>query len=99
MSRFKKRKSISISNERNENAMPFTVLDCTREQLIELKLAYLSDLVNAGVFGEVFGCDYDEPSYADVANVDDLVPDDVIFDHYDGVTFFADDFWSDRSEQ
>ena len=94
MLHFKKRKSNLISYERKGNHMPFTVLDCTRDQLIELKVSYLYELAGEGVFAEVLGRDYDEPSYMDLAEADSIIPDDVIFDHYDGITFVEDDFWS-----
>lgn len=69
------------------------VTELSREQLIELKGAYLRELVNEGTFAEVMGVDYDEPSYSDMANIDSLVPDDVIFKHYEDIHFVEDDFF------
>ena len=66
--------------------------DLTREQLIELKESYLYALADKGDYAEVLDTDHDEPSYDDLADVDDLVPDDVVFDYYDGMTFTEDDF-------
>lgn len=37
---------------------------------------------------DVVGVSYDE-----LANADDIVPDDVVFNHYDGVVFSDDDFF------
>ena len=69
------------------------VLELSREQLIELKQDYLEQLANEGTFAEVLDVDYDEPSYWDLANADDIVPDDVIFRQYEGVDFVTDDFF------
>lgn len=70
--------------------MTFTEL--TRDQLIQLKIHYMTELVNAGEFAEVMNVDYDEPSYGDLADADDLIPDDVIFEHYGDMEFSEDDF-------
>lgn len=69
------------------------VYDLSREQLIELKCDYMSVLVNEGIFAEITGFDHDEPSYEDLANADEIVPDDVIFRNYEGVCFVPDDFF------
>ena len=69
------------------------VRDLSREQIVELKCNYMTELVNEGSFAEVMGVDYDEPSYWDLANADEIVPDDVIIEHYDGVNFVEDDFF------
>ena len=69
------------------------VRDLSREQIVELKCNYMTELVNEGSFAEIMGVDYDEPSYWDLANADEIVPDDVIFEHYDGVYFVEDDFF------
>lgn len=68
------------------------VTELNREQLTFLKQAYMTQLADEGAFAEVFEVDYDEPSYADLANADELVPDDVIFDHYKGTDFVEEDF-------
>lgn len=68
-------------------------MELTREQIIELKQNYLTQLSNEGNYADVLGCDYDEPSYEDLANADDIVPDDVIFEHYEGTDFSSDDFF------
>ena len=39
------------------------VHDLSRDQLIELKQNYFTELVNEGTFAEVVGRDYDEPSW------------------------------------
>ncbi len=70
-----------------------TVQDLNRDQLAELKCSYYSELVNEGVFGEIIGRDYDEPSYYDLAFVDDIVSDEFIFEHYEGMVFYEDDFF------
>jgi hypothetical protein len=58
------------------------VTELNREQLTELKQNYYSELVNEGTFAEVIGRNYDEPSYDDLADADEIVSDDFIFEHY-----------------
>lgn len=70
-----------------------TVSELTREQMIQVKWHYMAELVNEGTFAEVMGVDYDEPSYGDLFNADELIPDDVILEHYADVFFVEDDFW------
>ncbi len=69
------------------------VHDLSREQLIELKQNYLTQLGDEGTFAEVLDVDYNEPSYSDLANADEIVPDCVIFKNYEGVCFVPDDFF------
>ena len=69
------------------------VHDLSREQLIELKQNYLTQLADEGSFAEVLDVDYDEPSYRDIAMADEIVPDCVIFKNYEGVCFVPDDFF------
>lgn len=69
------------------------VTELTREQLVELKCNYMEMLADEGTFAEVLNRDYDEPSYADLAETDDIIPDEVIFRNYEGVYFVNDDFF------
>ena len=69
------------------------VTELSREQLTELKCNYLEQLADEGSFAEVLDVDYNEPSYSDLANADEIVPDDVIFWNYEGVCFVNDDFF------
>ena len=69
------------------------VRELSREQMHELKEAYLTKLADEGTFAEVLGVDYDAPSYGDLANADDIVPDDVMFREYDVIDFVKDDFF------
>ena len=69
------------------------VRELSREQIVELKQRYMSQLVDEGTFAEVMDVDYNEPSYWDLANADDLVPDDVIFRQFEDVDFVPDDFF------
>lgn len=69
------------------------VLQLSREQLIELKQTYLTQLADEGSYAEVLNCDYNEPSYHDLANADNIVPDCVIFKNYEGADFVNDDFF------
>ena len=52
------------------------VRELSREQLIELKQRYLEMLADEGSYAEVLDVDHNEPSYWDLANADDIVPDD-----------------------
>lgn len=69
-----------------------TIDDLTKDQMLELKQMYLTQLADEGSYAEVVGVDYDEPSYADLANADEIVPDDIIYKKYDGAEFYEDDF-------
>lgn len=69
------------------------VLELSREQLVELKQNYLERLADQGCYAEILDCDYDEPSYWDLANADDIVPDDVVFREYEDVYFVDEDFF------
>jgi len=68
------------------------VTELTREQLVEVKQSYLTQLADEGAFAEVLDVDYDAPSYDDMANADEIVPDSVIFEHYADTEFTTDDF-------
>lgn len=70
-----------------------TVHELSSEQILELKQNYLQMLADEGNFASVLNVDYDEPSYSDLANADEIVPDDIIFTHYDGYCFVPDDFF------
>lgn len=67
------------------------IRDLSREELVPLKIAYLVQLANEGLFSEIVGVDYDYPSYGDIENADEIVPDDVIFDFYSDVDFCEED--------
>ena len=70
-----------------------TIKELSKDQLHELKERYLMKLADEGTFAEVMGVDYDAPSYGDLANADEIVPDDVIEREYEGVCFVEDDFF------
>ena len=66
-----------------------TVRELTQEQLDELKAAYVTDqAVKRGEF----------PSYSELA-MSTEVPNDIIFDYYDGIHFVEDDFFCGEEEQ
>lgn len=75
-----------------------TVHDLSREEMIELKGNYMVELVNEGVFREVMNRDYDEPSWGDFADADEIIPDDLMFEHYGGIEFVEEDFWCNLKE-
>jgi hypothetical protein len=61
-----------------------TVYELNRDQLIELKQAYITeknDEVGEGT------------SWAEIAAVDDVISDKEIFERYEGYTFTNDDFY------
>ena len=70
------------------------VSDLCRDCLVELKIDYMVELVNEGTFAEVMEVDYNEPSYGDIADADEIIPDDFIFEHYAGIGFVPDDFFA-----
>lgn len=55
-----------------------TVRELTRDQLDQLKQAYICELMA-------------DPSWGDLTDAQDL-PNDIIFEHYDGIEFVDDDF-------
>lgn len=75
------------------------VRELNREQLKEMKERYMIQLADEGNFAEMFGVDYDSPSWGDMVNADELVPDEVVFRQWDGVDFVDDDFFSGKEEK
>lgn len=69
------------------------VKELNRDQLIELKIAYMTDLVNEGTFAFVIGRDYGEPSWADLVEADEIIPDEVVIEHFSGYNFGPEDFF------
>ena len=61
------------------------VHDLTKDELDELRWPYYWELVDSG---EDDGIDY----------ADDI-PDDVLFDHYDGIGFVDDDFFCNLNKE
>jgi len=70
-----------------------TIKDLSQDQLHELKERYLMKLADEGTFAEVMDVDYDAPSYGDLENADEIIPDDVIEREYEDVCFVDDDFF------
>lgn len=71
------------------------VCNLPRDCLIELKMNYMAELAKEGMFGKVMYDDetITEPSMGDYAEADNVIPDDFIFGHYDGIDFVKDDFF------
>ena len=69
------------------------IRELSKDQMHELKERYLMKLADEGSFAEVLDVDYNEPSYGDLTNADEIVPDDVIFREYEGICFVPDDFF------
>lgn len=67
------------------------VADLSREELKELKESYLIELDDEGKLEEVAGIE--AIGYGTIENIDNIVPDSVVFNHYDGVMFVKDDFF------
>lgn len=59
-----------------------TVYELNRDQLEELKQRYYMDHVN------------ENPSYGELAEIDDLVSDEEVYEEYAGTDFVVDDFFS-----
>ena len=69
------------------------VHELSRDQLTELKEHYLCRLADQGSFAEVVGRDYDFPSWWDMANANDIVPDDCVFREFEDIDFCKEDFF------
>lgn len=63
--------------------MYMTVYDLNREQLDELKETYFSQLIDTGDRDEILGN----------VTCSENIPDEVIFNHYDGISFTSEDFF------
>ena len=63
-----------------------SITDLNREQLTELKQAYLTELLDR---------DGLEPSWGELADADRLIPDAEIFEAYEGFIFSPGDFMTD----
>lgn len=66
--------------------------ELTREQLRTLKQNFLIRLSDEGCFDELLDVGYDGPTWGNLENADELVPDDVIFREYEGYECSEDDF-------
>lgn len=82
-----------------------TVYELNRSQLIELKQNYLTRLSDEGIMNEVI---YNKPdldeagvgvSYEELADADNLVDDDIIYNEYKDNVFSEDDFTSENEEE
>lgn len=67
-----------------------TVYDLNRDQLVELKQRYLT---------EEFSARGEEPSYADLADADNIISDEEIYTEYNGTDFSMDDFFSTAGQE
>ena len=71
------------------------VHELTRDQMIQLKQAYLTKLDEEGTLNEVL---YNDPNeltgltYDELANADTLVPDAIVYNEYAGYEFVPEDF-------
>jgi len=73
-----------------------TTYELTTDQMNELKINYMMELADAGIFADILGKSYDYPSWGDIAFPD--VPDDMIHKRYEGVAFTEDDFFCSAME-
>ncbi len=62
------------------------------DQKLQVAGGYLCRLADEGVYAEVMGVDWDAPSYEELADALQLVPEDVLRSEYEGVEFVEDDF-------
>lgn len=67
--------------------------DLNENQKHQLAEAWLCELVDLGIYAEVMGVDWDEPSWGELANASELVPEDVLEEKYGGTVFTEDDFF------
>ena len=66
------------------------VTELSFDQRTELKQSYICELYESGKLDEsVYGS---APSYLMLADADELVPDSVLDEYYDGISFVNDDF-------
>ena len=70
------------------------VRELNREQKVILKEMFMISKVNEGNFEAVFNKDYDEPSWTDISNADEMVSDETIYSEYEGISFVPEDFFS-----
>lgn len=61
------------------------VQELNRDQLIELKQQYLCDWYDSYPFDN-------GPSYQELAEADSTIPDDLVFDYFEGIDFVPEDF-------
>ena len=61
-----------------------TVRELSREELLELKSRYYTELLDRK--GE-------SPSYGELAQVETLVSDEEVYEEYDGIDFVKEDFF------
>lgn len=69
------------------------VHDLSRDEIRELKERYLIKLSDEGQYAEVLGVEWDAPSWGEIAQADEIVPDDVIFREYEDTCFVPEDFF------
>ena len=67
-----------------------TVYDLNRDQLVELKQHYLTEQMDAR--GE-------SPSWGELADADDIISDEEIYNEYAGYEFGSDDFSSSAGQE
>lgn len=73
-----------------------TVLELNREQIIQLKCDYLDQLFDEGCLDYVLYGDEEQRDcgvyMGEYVFADELIPDNMIFEHYNGICFVEDDF-------
>lgn len=67
--------------------------ELNESQKHQLAEAWLLELVDLGIYAEVMDVEWDEPSWGELANASELVPEDVLEEKYDGTVFTEDDFF------
>lgn len=69
------------------------VTELTRDELIELKQNYLIQLSDCGEYAEIMGVEWDAPSWGELAAADEIISDEIVFEHYSGIGFVEEDFF------
>ena len=62
-----------------------SVYELSRDELIELKVRYLDNYL--------WETEHRSASYGEIADADEIVPDETVFEAYEGYTFVEDDFF------
>lgn len=71
-----------------------TVHDLNRNQIEELKVAYAMQLSDCGELEEIAGVD--TVSMDVIADINNIISDEIIYTHYDGIYFVEEDFFCNK---
>lgn len=72
------------------------VHELNADQLRQLKERYLIGLADDGHYAETMQVDYDEPSYWDIYHAEELVPNEWLYEQWEGHEFSEGDFIEEK---